>query len=143
MRQDVTTLMRVCREQDDLHRTAERLCSKHGVARNERDRFNQERNAARQQVISLEANLGEKRSWKLEAEATATGLSDDLSWETARLQTLEKELAVARVSPEEAVAERAGLLDAIGQVCDDLVVSSGGSVGSTLGSRAPDHGLGA
>lgn len=45
-----------------------------------------------------------------------------------RLQTLEKELAAARISLEEVVAKRAGLVATIGQVCDDLRVPSIGAL---------------
>lgn len=47
-RQYVMTLTRVRRKQDDLHQTMEQLCSKRGVARNKRDRANQEHDAAQQ-----------------------------------------------------------------------------------------------
>jgi hypothetical protein len=78
-------------------------------------------------VTSLDSKSEQNR--KLEAEATVAGLSGDLGQARERLQN---ELAEVRVSPEEATAQRAELLTAVGQVCDDLGVPPGGVADSPL-----------
>ena len=77
---------RLCQERDELLQTVERLCSERGVSREERDQAlracdqaYQERDNAQQKVGSLQAELRNAMTQKLEAESVSVGLAVDLA----------------------------------------------------------------
>ena len=83
---DVVAVAWLGKEQDELLQTMERLCSEHGTAHEkhdqafrEHDQTCQERNDAQQKVSSLQAELGNVMTQKLEAESISVGLAMDLA----------------------------------------------------------------
>jgi len=83
---DVVAVAWLGKEQDELLQTMERLCSEHGTAHEkhdqafrEHDQTCQERNDAQQKVSSLQAELGNVMTQKLEAESISVGLAVDLA----------------------------------------------------------------
>jgi len=76
---DAEVVARLRRERDELRKTAERLCSERGTAREECDLAVRERDEARQGVSSLRADLGVTVARRLEAESVSAGLGTELT----------------------------------------------------------------
>jgi hypothetical protein len=87
------TIKRLHKEHDGLLRTVERLYLEHNMARKEHDAACLERDDAQQRVGSHEAKLKREKTQKLEDENVSIGLATDLSWDRAKMQGLETELA--------------------------------------------------
>jgi chromosome segregation ATPase len=83
--QDAVTIERLCKDQDGLLQTMERLLSECNTAHKEHNMACQEHDNAQQRVGSLEAKLEREKTQKLEAKNISTGLATDLSQDMAKM----------------------------------------------------------
>ena len=72
-------IARLCREQDELRRTKERLRSECSMAHEEGDRAIRDCGEARQEATPLRVDLGDAVAQRLEAKEISTGLSTELA----------------------------------------------------------------
>jgi len=99
----------LCREQDELRQTTERLCSERDAARGERDQAVREHDETQQRIGSLQADLGTVVARRLEAKSVSAGLVTELA-EAQRILQAESD-------------EHDLLCAVVGVVFDDLEVA--------------------